>query len=313
MEFHILDLKAVDLKKKIIFFGDNNNLHVTPKLFKIFLENINDQFELIAIVNTTNNNKSNKLKSYLIYLIKKLFNPFDKNIILNNSVTFLELIPENILLLQTENINNLEFIDKIKILNPDYAFLMGCPQIFKKNIINCFDKIVNYHNSYLPTYRGLEATSWAMTYYEKYTGYTFHYINEKIDAGKIIFQEKIDINYSKSSFENELLKAKKASENISKVLTLVLNKFEGTEQIGKQSYYSAKQKRKLLLFIKLDNIKKIQRLIKIWGGVQLLSKNEIIFITKVANDGKIKRIKWLPPKVYFILKIAKFLYCKKYR
>ena len=293
------------MKKKIILFG-GNNLH-TNKLFKIFIENLNDQFELIAIVNTAPNNKSNKLKTYLIYLIKKLFNLFDKSIILNNLVNYLELIPKNTLFLQIENINNLEFINKIKILNPDYAFSIGCSQIFKKNIINCFDKIVNYHNSYLPTYRGLEATNWAMTYYEKYSGYTFHYINEKIDDGKIIFQEKIDINYSKSSFENELLKAKKASENISKVLTLVLNKFEGTEQIGKQSYYSAKQKRKLLLFIKLDNIKKIQRLIKIWGGVQLLSKNEIIFITKVANDGKIKRIKWLPLKVYFILKITKFL------
>ena len=297
------------MKKKIIFFGDNNS-YITTELFKIFFENINDQFELIAIVNTASNNKSNKLKTYLIYLIKKLFNPFDKNIILDNSTTFLKLIPKNILLLQTENINNLEFIDKIKILNPDYAFLMGFPQIFKKNIINCFDKIANYHNSYLPTYRGLDATSWAMTHYEKYTGYTFHYINEKIDDGKIIFQEKIDIDYSKSSFENELLKTKKASENISQVLTLVLNKFEGTEQIGKQSYYGEKQKIKLLSFIKLDNITKVKRLIEIWGGVQLLSKNEIIFITKVGNDGKIKRIKWLPPKIYFILRIIKFLLVK---
>ena len=62
--------------------------------------------------------------------------------------------------------------------------------------------------------------------------------------------------------------------------------------------------------IKLDNIKKVKRLIEIWGAVQLLSKNEIIFITKVANDGKIKRIKWLPPKIYFILEIIKFLLSK---
>ena len=119
------------MKKKIIFFGDNNS-YITTELYKSFSKNINDEFELIAIVNTAPINKSNKLKTYLIYLIKKLFNPFDKNIILNNSDPYLELIPENILLLQTENINNLEFINKIKILNPDYAFLMGCSQIFKK-------------------------------------------------------------------------------------------------------------------------------------------------------------------------------------
>ena len=293
------------MKKKIIFFGDNNS-YITSELYKSFIKSIKDEFDLIAIVNTSPSKKSNKLKSYLIHLIKKLFNPFDKNIILNNSDPFLKLIPGDILLLQTKNINDLEFINQIKILNPDFAFSMGCSQIFKKNLIDCFDKIVNYHNSYLPTYRGLDATSWAMTYYEKYTGYTFHYINEKIDDGKIIFQEKININYSKSSFANELLKTQQASENISKVLELVLNKFEGIEQIGKPSYYGGKQRKELLTFTKLDNIKMIQRLVKIWEGIQLISNNKTIFVTKVGDDGKIKRITWLPPKIYFILKFIKF-------
>ena len=293
------------MKKKIIFFGDNNS-YITSELYKSFIKSIKDEFDLIAIINTSPSKKSNKLKSYLIHLIKKLFNPFDKNIILNNSDPFLKLIPGDILLLQTKNINDLEFINQIKILNPDFAFSMGCSQIFKKNLIDCFDKIVNYHNSYLPTYRGLDATSWAMTYYEKYTGYTFHYINEKIDDGKIIFQEKININYSKSSFANELLKTQQASENISKVLELLLNKFEGIEQIGKPSYYGGKQRKELLTFTKLDNIKMIQRLVKIWDGIQLISNNKTIFVTKVGDDGKIKRITWLPPKIYFILKFIKF-------
>lgn len=293
------------MKKKIIFFGDNNS-YITSELYKSFIKSIKDEFDLIAIINTSPSKKSNKLKSYLIHLIKKLFNPFDKNIILNNSDPFLKLIPGDILLLQTKNINDLEFINQIKILNPDFAFSIGCSQIFKKNLIDCFDKIVNYHNSYLPTYRGLDATSWAMTYYEKYTGYTFHYINEKIDDGKIIFQEKININYSKSSFANELLKTQQASENISKVLELLLNKFEGIEQIGKPSYYGGKQRKELLTFTKLDNIKMIQRLVKIWDGIQLISNNKTIFVTKVGDDGKIKRITWLPPKIYFILKFIKF-------
>jgi Ni,Fe-hydrogenase III large subunit len=51
----------------------------------------------------------------------------------------------------------------------------------------------------------------------------------------------------------------------------------------------------------------IQRLIRIWGGVKLLSNNETIFVTKIADDGKIKRIKWLPPKTYTILNFFKSL------
>jgi methionyl-tRNA formyltransferase len=289
------------VKKKIIFFGDNNSF-ITSELYQSFIKNMDDKFELVAIVNTGSIKNSNKIKNYLIHLIKKLFNPLDKNIILDNSISFIKLIPENLLFLQTKNINDLTFVNKIKNLEADYAFLMGCSQILKKDIINCFERIINYHNSYLPLYRGLSATSWAMTHYKKNSGYTFHYINEKIDDGKIIFQEKININYSKSSFENELLKTQKASKNISKVFSLVLNEFDGIKQNGEFSYYGNKHIKKLLTFNKFENIKMIQRLIEIWGGVHLLSKNEDLFITKISNDGKIKRVTWLPLWIYFILK-----------
>ena len=160
---------------------------------------------------------------------------------------------------------------------------------------------------YLPTYRGLEATSWAMTYKEKYSGYTFHYVNEKIDDGKIVLQEKIEIDYSKSSYENELIKTKEAGKNMSRLFDLVFSNFEGYSQVGNQSYFGIKQKEKLSTFEKIDDIQMIQRLIRIWGGVKLLSNNETIFVTKIADDGKIKRIKWLPPKTYTILNFFKSL------
>jgi len=267
-------------------------------LFKSFLEYLNKSFELVACVNTAPNNKNNKIKNFIAFGVKKLFNPFDKNIKYSSYESFLTLVDSNIKLIESENINDLEFIKSIKNIKPDFAFLMGCPQIFKKDLIECFDKVVNYHNSYLPAYRGLEATSWAMTYKEKYTGYTFHYVNEKIDDGKIVLQEKIEIDYSKNSYENELTKTKEAGKNMSKLFDLVLNGFEGYSQVGIPSYYGTKQKQTLLTFEKMENIQMIQRLIGIWGGVQLLSNNETIFVTKVADDGEIKRIKWLPRWAY---------------
>ncbi len=253
------------MKKRVVFFGDSNS-YITTILFESFVQNLENNFELIAVVNTTPKQKRNTIKNILVYMIKKLFNPFDKNIIYINYKNFLNLASKDIKVIHSENVNEKEFVREIKKLNPDYAFLMGCPQIFKKNIISCFDKVVNYHNSYLPTYRGLEATSWAMTYSEKYTGYTFHYVNENVDDGNIVFQEKIEIDYSKSSLENELFKTKKASNNISKVLRLVLNKFEGKVQEGIPSYFGSKQKKEILTFNKFEDIAMIQRLTNIWGG-----------------------------------------------
>ena len=294
------------MKNRVVFFGDSNS-YISTILFKKFLKNLSESFELVAVVNTAPNNKNNKIKSFIVFGVKKLFNPFDKNIKYRSYENFLTIVNSDIKLIESENINDLEFIKSIKSVKPDFAFLIGCPQIFKKNLIECFDKVINYHNSYLPTYRGLEATSWAMTYKEKYSGYTFHYVNEKIDDGKIVLQEKIEIDYSKSSYENELIKTKEAGKNMSRLFDLVFSNFEGYSQVGNQSYFGIKQKEKLSTFEKIDDIQMIQRLIRIWGGVKLLSNNETIFVTKIADDGKIKRIKWLPPKTYTILNFFKSL------
>jgi methionyl-tRNA formyltransferase len=207
-------------------------------------------------------------------------------------------VPGNIEILNELDINNKDFISKIKNLKPDYAFVMGCPQIFQKELIEVFDKSINYHNSYLPTYKGLNATSWAMTNEEKETGYTFHYINENIDDGNIIFQEKIKLDYRISSYQNELFKTKLASLKIKDLIKLILNNYKGLKQIGESSYFGKKAQDKLLLFYNTKEINKMQRLISIWGGVQLLSNNETILVAKITNDGRITRIKWLPTRLY---------------
>lgn len=290
------------MKKRIVFFGDNNS-YITSILYESFIKNIDASFELVVVVNTTPIVKKLFLKSLFIYGIKKLFNPFDRNIFFNSQDSFLKSVDENLEVINTINVNSNEFIKKMKSLEINYAFLMGCPQIFKKDIMECFDQIINYHNSYLPTYRGLEATSWAMTYGETYTGYTFHYINEKVDDGKIVFQEKIEIDYSKSSYENELIKTKKASQNIEKVLDLVCQNFEGIEQTGKTSYYGTKEKKELLSFTSFEDIKKIKTLINIWGYVELKKLEENIIVTHLSKNGSINRIKFLPVFLYRIYSI----------
>jgi methionyl-tRNA formyltransferase len=49
---------------------------------------------------------------------------------------------------------------------------------------------VNFHNSLLPQYRGTHPVSWVLINDEKETGVTLHLIDEKIDNGPIIYQEK---------------------------------------------------------------------------------------------------------------------------
>lgn len=289
--------------KRVIFFGDSGSF-ITSILYEAFIEALDERFELIAVINTTPHVKyQGFLKRFLFYMVKKFFNPFDKNIKFCKYGSFLRHV-RNIKLIHAPDINNADFISQIKAMNPNYAFLMGCPQILKKDILSCFDKVINYHNSYLPKYRGLYATMWEMFFEEEYMGYSFHYVNENIDDGNIIYQEKIKINYSKSPLENEIIKTKKAAKNLKKVLDLVYLNYEGRKQVGEPSYFGKKERMKLLTFEKINvkDIRYIQKLINIWGGIYIHSGNSQLFITKIANNGKIKRISYLPPKIYFLYK-----------
>lgn len=53
--------------------------------------------------------------------------------------------------------------------------------------------IVNYHNAYLPLHRGRNAEAWAIYEDDEFSGVTWHLVDEGVDTGKIIIQEKIDI------------------------------------------------------------------------------------------------------------------------
>ena len=55
-------------------------------------------------------------------------------------------------------------------------------------------KILNIHPSLLPKYKGLNTHERVILDKEKYSGCTVHFVNSKLDSGKIIIQKKVKIN-----------------------------------------------------------------------------------------------------------------------
>ena len=67
-------------------------------------------------------------------------------------------------------------------------------KILSKNFIKNFkNKIINIHPSLLPKYKGLNTHQRAIESQEKYSGCTVHFVNEKLDSGKIILQQKVKV------------------------------------------------------------------------------------------------------------------------
>ena len=101
-----------------------------------------------------------------------------------------------------ENNINYELVDKnnknyifntIADLDVDLILSSGFPFILPKYAIDNSKVIVNSHPAFLPKYKGHNAIKDALAKGEKEIGVTLHYVDEKVDSGKIIFQKKINI------------------------------------------------------------------------------------------------------------------------
>ena len=86
----------------------------------------------------------------------------------------------------------LQILNKKKI---KLICLAGFMKILSSNFIKKFrGKIINIHPSLLPKYKGLNTHIRVIRNREKYSGCTVHFVNSKLDSGKIILQKKVKIS-----------------------------------------------------------------------------------------------------------------------
>lgn len=90
------------------------------------------------------------------------------------------------------SINSSEFVNYIKNTPIDLVISVASPQIFKSNLLTAPQKgCINYHSALLPKYRGRQPLFWALLNREKEVGISIHEMDEKLDNGPIIVQERI--------------------------------------------------------------------------------------------------------------------------
>jgi methionyl-tRNA formyltransferase len=110
-----------------------------------------------------------------------------------NSKEIIDLANKSNIPLFTGNPRNgalTKFLDKLTV---DAVFSINYLFILEKDAIARLNKIVNFHGSMLPKYRGRTPHIWAIINNEQYTGVTAHFVDEGCDTGPIILQEKIRI------------------------------------------------------------------------------------------------------------------------
>ena len=88
-----------------------------------------------------------------------------------------------------------KIILELKKNNINFICLAGFMKILSKNFIKSFRGIIlNIHPSLLPRFKGLNTHERVIKNNETYSGCTVHFVNSRLDAGKIILQKKVKIN-----------------------------------------------------------------------------------------------------------------------
>ena len=137
------------------------------------------------------------------------------------------------------------------LLNKDINLILlaGYLKLIPSIIIDRFPlRILNIHPSLLPKYKGLKAISRAFNSEDTYSGVSIHYVNDKLDEGVIITQEKILISDKFEAFERNihslehklyknvlrLFTETKKAVVVSKCLLGVNSRYDGTNKLSRR-------------------------------------------------------------------------------
>ncbi|WP_075485407.1 phosphoribosylglycinamide formyltransferase [Candidatus Pelagibacter communis] len=141
------------------------------------------------------------LKS-LVKFSKTKLSPISINFIFSNNSKAKGLnyakkikIKKKVLNFKNKKLSENKLLAILKKNNIEMICLAGFMKILSKNFIKKFKgKILNIHPSLLPKYKGLNTHQRVLNNKEKYSGCTVHFVNSKLDSGKIILQKKVKIS-----------------------------------------------------------------------------------------------------------------------
>ena len=153
------------IKTAVFISGTGSNLKSLIQFSKL------KKSPIVIEIIISNNAKSKGLQYANIYKIKKRVFDF-KN-----------------------SLSEKKIIDELKQNNINLICLAGFMKILSKSFIKNFKgKILNIHPSLLPKYKGLNTHEKAIKNKDKYSGCSVHFVNSRLDSGKIINQKKVKIN-----------------------------------------------------------------------------------------------------------------------
>ncbi len=146
----------------------------------------------------------------------------DRYAALRPSFEAMEIADEHIYVLSKKNWVEI-LSNAISELQPDYVFVLTFPWKIPTGLLSLMpDRFLNFHFGLLPKYKGADPIFWEVKNYEPEGGLTIHLMNEAIDEGAVVMQERAPIGpgLSYGLYCNQL------TQNIGSWTDTLLNKLQ---------------------------------------------------------------------------------------
>lgn len=196
----------------------------------------------------------------------------------------------NIEVLTPTSLKDEDFISELKSLEADLFIVVAFRMLPKEVWTIPKMGTINLHTSLLPNYRGAAPINRVLINGEKETGITTFFINEKIDCGEMIQQEKVDLTENTTAAQLHNILMNKGSELL----------YSTIKNIEKNSVSAVIQNQDLAI----TNAPKLSKeLTKIdWDKDSIEIHNLIRGLSPVLNENENLKDVAICPSAWFILK-----------
>jgi amino acid adenylation domain-containing protein len=198
---------------------------------------------------------------------------------------------------QQHGINHSKNIEDLRHHHFEYLFSIVNPYFLPQKILSLAKKLaLNYHDSSLPKYAGIHATSWAILNGEKKHAITWHCLSNLIDGGDVLIQSHFDLDARDTALTLNLKCYEHASMSFISLLkalkTGVVNREK--QNLFLRSYYSPFEKPPANGFINWNctakQIEELYRALKFGDYANTFSLPKILLKNKIVIPSKMQSL-----------------------
>lgn len=209
-----------------------------------------------------------KIRDYVGLVITKRAKPKGRGYILEENVVKKKASDMGLDFIEIESTGDID-PEKLRSMNFDLIVVVSFGLILPKRILDIPSLgPINVHPSLLPKFRGASPIQEALLYGEKETGITIIKMNERMDAGDILYQEKVEIMED----DDAVSLSKRLSERAGEILIEFIKRVEkeglpdGTPQDEEKATYTRVIRKEMAMIDWTKSASQILNMIRAYAG-----------------------------------------------